>query len=140
MRAEDLLPMALQMAVPLWLAELDRLSGETKQQMIRAWLADGRDKIPSSGDTLLYPAGRGEIPTRTMFNVVARTIAAMSLHRGGLSFAGLLFCASHARGGEPGDYPCPRCLPEEKPRPAPGSHRRHRATVDVHLPAETATP
>jgi hypothetical protein len=113
MRAEDLLPMSLQIAVPLWLAELDRLGGEPRQQTIQAWLAEGKDKICESGDTLLYSAGKGEIPTRTMFNVTARAVAAMSLHRGGMGFAGLLFCARHSPAGEPSQYPCPRCLAGE---------------------------
>jgi hypothetical protein len=138
----ELLTCTLAAAVPLRLAELDALSGETRADAIRAWRADALEQIPAHGDIILYPAKkRGE--TAAAFNSLARGVAVMALNPGGVQFVGQVWCAAHSRFGVAGGYPCAACLEGEAAagwphRSAPEVAAPPRPVVDVHLPGGPA--
>jgi hypothetical protein len=138
----ELLTCTLAAAVPLRLAELDSLAGETRTDVIRAWREDALEQILAHGDIILYPAKkRGE--TAAAFNTLARGLAVMALNPGGVAFIGQVWCAAHSPFGTAGGYPCAACLAAEPatewPHPsAPEVATPPRPVVDVQLPGGPA--
>jgi hypothetical protein len=92
----SLMLMSLQLAVPLWIAELLDLDDEDRAFKIEAWRRDALMPIAERGDLLMYGAGqsrseRGQ--TGQTFNHLARGLAALAFHPGGVRFAGRHWCA-----------------------------------------------
>lgn len=88
--ADSLLAMGLSAAVPLWQAEMTRWPWDRCEACL-----DGLSLlIASRGDDLLYGAKRkGE--TADLFNRLARGVAVMSFHVGGVRLFGQHFLATH---------------------------------------------
>lgn len=92
----SLMLMSLQLAVPLWIAELLDLDDEERAFKIEVWRSAALMPIAERGDLLMYGAGqsrseRGQ--TGTTFNHLARGLAALAFHPGGVKFAGRHWCA-----------------------------------------------
>lgn len=92
----SLMLMSLQLAVPLWIAELIALDEEDRAFTIEAWRRAALMPIAERGDLLIFGAGqsrseRGQ--TGTTFNHLARGLAALAFHPGGVRFAGRHWCA-----------------------------------------------
>ncbi len=136
----ELLACTLAAAVPLRLAELDALAGETREAAIRAWREDALEQIPAHGDIILYPAKkRGE--SAAAFNSLTRGLAVMARNPGGVEFVGHVWCAMHSRFGVTGGYPCTACLAAERPaewprHDAPDIATPLRPVAAVHLPGD----
>ena len=86
MSATELLPIHLQMAVPLRIAELEANGGPTKEDFcrVREYAAD----FGSRGDAILFHV-KGE--TAEMVNRLVDSIAVMAFVPGGISVFGLEF-------------------------------------------------
>jgi hypothetical protein len=104
--AEHVLIPALAVAVPLWIHELQQLTGDTRDQQLRAWAAATVDQVCERGDILQFSGGK-KGQTAEAFNALARGLAAGAYVPGGITFAGLHWCV------EPHPpIPCPN-RPEE---------------------------
>ena len=91
-----LLMVVLLTAVPLYIAELQRLQGETRTNQVRVWAAAAVDVLACQGDVLQYGGARGE--AAHVFNHLARALAALAHTPGGVSFAGTHWCVQHPMG------------------------------------------
>jgi hypothetical protein len=92
----SLMLMSLQLAVPLWIAELLALDEEDRAFAIEQWRRAALMPIAERGDLLMFGAGqsrseRGQ--TGQTFNHLARGIAALAFHPGGVRFAGRHWCS-----------------------------------------------
>lgn len=89
------LTIGLEAAVPLWMLQLAQEPDETNRWAIRRrWARDAVEPIASRGDALQYGGKRGE--AAEVFNHLARALAALAFAPGGVTFAGLHWCADHA--------------------------------------------
>jgi hypothetical protein len=143
---------ALQAAVPLWIAEADQRSGDTRAELLADWREEAGPVVAYRSDIMLY-RGRERGEAAKCFNSLARGLAALSCHQGGVAVFGLLWCAEHSPGGVPTDSPvCARCV-ERYPdaprgctccsaiRPGPPDEPAYvgpRSVADPLLPAEDA--
>ncbi len=82
-KSEEILPIALSAAVPLWIYEIYERSGPTAEDW--QWLrAQGR-VLAERGDVLLFGSPRaGE--TAELFNTLAKVLAILSFLPGGVPF------------------------------------------------------
>ena len=121
----DTLVITLQAAVPLWMAELARMTPEQRDRAVANWAADAAEVIASNGDTLMFhtkptkltAAQLGttsrrkpgdEVGTASTFNHLARGLAALAYCPGGVQFGGYHWCADHHRWGiEVDTFGCP---------------------------------
>jgi hypothetical protein len=105
---DGILVVTLQLAVPLWIAEAHTRTGETRVDLLRAWREDASEVVAHRGDALMFTTKkRGD--TAKAFNSLARGIAALACHRGGVTVFGYTWCAEHAPGGNPVDDLSPIC-------------------------------
>ena len=81
----------LQLAVPLWIAQLQQLAGDTRHEQARAWAEAAIDPVCSRADILLYRGGK-KGQAAEVFNHLARGLAALAHAPGGVTFAGLHWC------------------------------------------------
>jgi hypothetical protein len=87
----DLLPIGLSAAVPLWIEELRPL--EPEQRLARA--SGLADIIAEHGDIILYRGGkRGE--SARAFNALAEGLAIGAFQPGGVTAFGQHWCTDHA--------------------------------------------
>lgn len=102
----DALLFALAAAVPIRIAELMRLPPQLRNSTGSAWAAAGVDAVACHGDTLQFGGRRGE--AATVFNALARGVAALALAPGGVCFAGQHWCVQHPFGcaARPADLDC----------------------------------
>lgn len=110
------LVIALQVAVPMWIAEANLRHGDTRAELLADWRDDAGPTIAYQGDVLLY--GKNGGPAK-VFNSLARGVAALACHRGGVNVFGRIWCAEHAPAGSPPttDPACGRCAEQyESPR------------------------
>lgn len=93
--SDDVLLLALQVAVPLRMAELSRMTPYQRAGAIAVWREHGEEVVAYEGDHLLvaHPQARGD--SAKAFNRMARGLAAMAYAPGGVSFAGLHWCADN---------------------------------------------
>lgn len=130
---------ALQAAVPLRIAELQRLQGETRTLQALKWARMAADPIASRSDILLYVGGkRGE--AAEVFGHMARGLAALAHNPGGILFAGTHWCIEHPYGLNVASIVGLRCgsagmdpLPDGERQP---SVRRPIVTVTLPEPDE----
>jgi hypothetical protein len=92
----SLMLMSLQLAVPLRIAELLDLDDEDRELKIEAWRRAALQPITERGDLLMYGAAssrseRGQ-PAQ-VFNHLARGLASLAFHPGGVTFCGRHWCA-----------------------------------------------
>jgi hypothetical protein len=92
----SLMLMSLQLAIPLWIAELLALDDEDREFKVEAWRRAALMPIAERGDLLMFGAGqsrseRGQ--AGQTFNHLARGLAALAFHPGGVRFAGRHWCA-----------------------------------------------
>ena len=92
----DVLVLTLRLAVPLRIAELQLLAGETRTRQVRWWAREAGDVVAHKGDVLQYGGKRGA--AAMVFNHLARGLAALACMPGGVSFAGTHWCVEHPRG------------------------------------------
>jgi hypothetical protein len=99
----------LQIAVPMWIAEANLRHGETRAELLADWRDEALPVIAYQGDVLLY--GKNGGPAK-VFNSLARGLAALACHQGGVNAFGLIWCAEHCPGGaiEPDEFGCTQCL------------------------------
>jgi|SRR6266567_384926 len=84
------LGVALGVAVPLWIAELQTLPASTRDSVRMQWARDAVEPITSRGDALQFGSKkRGE--AADVFNHLARGLAAAAFQPGGITFAGMHF-------------------------------------------------
>lgn len=129
-----LLATTLQVAVPVLLADLARLTPRQRGRTIARWAAEGADAIAHQGDALMYGGKRGQ--AAKAFDATARGVAAGAHAAGGMVIFGVLFCAAHTPGGLAVDqavHCCPDCpTGEVQDQPAP-VHATIVATVRDQL-------
>ena len=121
-----LLALSLQAAVPLLLDELAHVPD--RALTIRTWAEQAADEVGSRGDILQWRSSkRGE--TASVFNHLARGMAALATAPGGVRFLGLIFCSRHSPGGRAAgeDYLCPRCNDD------PGGVGADASQLEQHL-------
>lgn len=118
----------LRLAVPLWMDQLHQLPEDSQAARIKAWARDAVDPIASRGDTLQFGGKRGE--AANVFNHVARGLAALAFQPGGITFAGVHWCANHGQCEDADAWAAANPLPEAPEPNSPPSRR----IVDVHLP------
>ena len=86
----ELLKMTLEVAVPLRIADLQRIPWDEIARKLPEWA----DVLVSQGDIIMYKSPKkGE--TAKAFNVLASALAAMSFVPGGVTFSGLHWEAKH---------------------------------------------
>lgn len=78
----DLLRVALQAAVPLWVQEVQSWSTESRLAVAR----ECADVVASKGDVLQFGGKRGE--AAAAFNALARGLACCAYQPGGVTFLG----------------------------------------------------
>ena len=93
---DALLTTTLQFAVPLRIAELLELHGETRIRQAYLWAKTAVDEVACRGDVLQYGGKRGE--AAAVFNHLARALAALAMSPGGVTFAGCHWCFEHPVG------------------------------------------
>jgi hypothetical protein len=96
--AADLLPTALDVAVPMFLAELLAVDDQIlRRRAAHTWARNAVDPLCAQGDILQYGGGKpGEVAA--VFNHLARGLAAGAMVPGGVTFAGRHWCVEHPRG------------------------------------------
>lgn len=92
----------LQLAVPLLIDQLARLDERTRDQIRVRWAADAATEVGSKGDVLQFGGKPGR--SAEVFNHLARGLAALAWQPGGVTFAGMHWCAER---------------PEPQPKPEP---------------------
>jgi hypothetical protein len=99
MKAEVLLPMTLQLAVPMEIRELQQLDADQFEATRKAWAENAKpgDLAGAFSEAVLY---RIEGETAPAFAHLARALAALAFAPGGVRFAGLHFEATHHRSQE----------------------------------------
>jgi hypothetical protein len=108
-----LLLMSLEAAVPMWLAELDKLPASLRSGQLDFWRAHALEEVAAHGDVLMYGGKKGD--AAKAFNWLARGLAALSTNPGGVAFLGRVWCADHSPGGAPRgeSQVCHRCAEVE---------------------------
>jgi hypothetical protein len=106
---------ALEVAVPMALADLDTWPVEEREAILARWAADAVDPLCEHGDVLQYGAGpkatrKERVVVAGTFAALARGLVALSHTPGGVAFDGVLWCAQHARWGTTKPWPCAECL------------------------------
>jgi hypothetical protein len=87
----DLLPIALQAAVPLWIGRVRAMTLEQRQ----ARAAELAQVIAERGDSILFRSGkRGE--SAAVFNALAEGLAIGAFQPGGVTAFGSHWCTDHA--------------------------------------------
>lgn len=109
---------ALQVAVPMALDNLDTWPDDLRADVIERWRAAAVESLPYRADDVLYGTGLKSTQKRrdaaaATFGDLARGLAVLATAPGGVSFAGVLWCASHARWGRTAPHPCADCLAAE---------------------------
>jgi hypothetical protein len=92
----SVLLMSLQLAVPLRIAELLDLDDEDRQFKVEAWRRAALTPIAERADLLMYGGAKNRSERGQpgqVFNHLARGIAALAFHPGGVTFAGRHWCA-----------------------------------------------
>lgn len=84
----------LRVAVPLWMAGLAALPEPHRANQARSWAALAVDAVASRGDALQFGGKKGE--AADVFNHLARGVAAAAYTPGGVTFAGIHWCADHS--------------------------------------------
>ena len=102
MTRDQLLVASLQAAVPMWIAEAERLPAVARDALLQEWRADAAEVVPAEGDNVNF-GGHKHGETAKAFNSLARGLAAISHAPGGVRVFGLLWCAAHTPGGVPAD-------------------------------------
>ncbi|HLL68827.1 MAG TPA: hypothetical protein VK453_24400 [Micromonosporaceae bacterium] len=97
MRGEPL-TMTLQVAVPLWVQQAGP-PGDARDQLLSRWAADAEPILCQHGDVILYRSKPREFRSADAFNHLARGLAALAHHCGGVRVFGLHWCATHSPGG-----------------------------------------
>jgi hypothetical protein len=99
MKAEVLLPMTLQLAVPMEIRELQQLDADQFEATREAWAENAKpgDLAGAFSEAVLY---RIEGETAPAFAHLARALAALAFAPGGVRFAGLHFEAHHRSQGK----------------------------------------
>lgn len=93
------LRVALQAAVPLWMAQLEAMDEVEAERHIWWWTQTAVAKIAFQGDVVQYGGGkRGQVAD--VFNHLASALAALAFSPGGVLFAGLHWCARREQLGE----------------------------------------
>jgi hypothetical protein len=104
----------LQLAVPMWIAEVNQRHGETRTELLANWQEEAGPVVAANGDNILY-LGHKRGDTAKAFNSLARGLAVLAHATGGVTVFGLVWCARHSPGGAKVDGPpCPRCLDEQE--------------------------
>lgn len=85
-----LLKIALQTAVPLRIAELRAMTEAGRERTRMEWAANAVEPISSHGDDLQFGSKRAGAAA-SVFNHLARALAAGAFQPGGISFSGLHF-------------------------------------------------
>lgn len=98
MKGTAALLLSLEVAVPIWIAEL--MNDVLLWSRVEEWRREGLDAIASCGDVLMYGGKRGE--AAEVFNHLARALAAMAFLPGGVTFAGMHFEAAPPTDAEAG--------------------------------------
>lgn len=80
--SNQLLPIALSVAVPLWIMQLEEKGGPTKEDFEN--LKETENLIAAHGDELLYRSKK-EGRTAELFNKTAKAIAVLSFCPGGIN-------------------------------------------------------
>lgn len=93
---KDVLVLTLLVAVPLRIAELQRLRGETRARQVRWWAREAAGVVAHQGDMLQFGGKPGQ--AAMVFNHLARGLAALAHQPGGVSFAGTHWCVEHPMG------------------------------------------
>jgi hypothetical protein len=112
----------LQLAVPLWVAELQLLPPGHREHVAEQWRQEASRVVGEKGDALQFTSklsSRKAGPAATAFNALAKGIAALASYPGGVTLLGVHWCT-----GE-----CPQGAARE--RPAPDTSR----AVSTVLPA-----
>lgn len=90
------LTITLELAVPLWIAELAAMDETDRERHIWWWTQTAADRIAGCGDRLQYgdpkrrKSERAEVATD--FNYLASGLAALAWQPGGVTFAGRHWC------------------------------------------------
>jgi hypothetical protein len=94
MKAETLLPMTLQLAVPMGIRKLQQLDADQFEATREAWAENAKpgDLAGAFSEAVLY---RVEGETAPAFAHLARALAALAFTPGGVRFAGLHWEAHH---------------------------------------------
>lgn len=127
----------LTLAVPLWIDRLAMHDPARRDNLIQSWAADAADAVSSRGDVLQYGGKRGE--AASVFNAMARGLAALAHSPGGVTFLGVGWCARHSPGGRDSaawEALCPACVADPGFRQDGRILPTRRAVRQV----ETATP
>lgn len=96
MSFDDALIFGLQVAVPLRIAELERMSAHQRQSTLNAWRVDAADAVGHRGDALQFRGRKGA--AASVFNDLARGLAVLAHAPGGVLFAGVHWCLEHPGG------------------------------------------
>lgn len=106
----DLLTITLRAAVPLWIHEANQHE-EGRPYILAQWRAEAVPIICYRADHILYPIPK-RAETAAAFNALARGVAALSFHRGGVQVFALTWCAEHSPDGAIPSVPhvCAKCL------------------------------
>ena len=91
----DVLMVALSVAVPLRIAELVALRPAEREARIGWWAREAADALAYGGDILMYGSKRSGAAAR-VFDHLARGLAAGALIPGGITFAGVHWCVSNS--------------------------------------------
>lgn len=86
----------LRVAVPLRIAELQQLPPAVRNRRVAKWAATAVDPIASQGDALQFGGERGQ--AASVFNSLARGLAALAHAPGGVTFADTHWCVEHSMG------------------------------------------
>jgi hypothetical protein len=87
----DVLPLTLALAVPLWIDQLSSLTDAERLAMAQ----ECSQVIAEHGDIILYRGGKkGE--TAAAFNMLAKGIAIGAYQPGGITAFGQHYCTDHA--------------------------------------------
>jgi hypothetical protein len=91
---------ALQLAVPLWLAELEALPKAEGDALAQKWADAGATLVVEHGEDPQYDRpGRRAVVVRGL----ARGLAALARCPGGVRFLDLMWCSRHSTGGRPAE-------------------------------------
>jgi hypothetical protein len=125
-RRHDHFVMAMRLTVPLCIAGLMRLQGETRDATMETWREHALDGLLIHGDNVGFKGPW----TAGAFTQVARGVAVLAFSLGGVQAFGTSWCAQHHPQGRTDDLlPCDECLPDPATRPAPA----------LHVPVDAAT-
>jgi hypothetical protein len=96
--SDDALKLALQVAVPLRIAELSGMTPYQRSGALVVWREHGEDAVAYAGDYLQVRHSHARGETAKAFNRLACGLAALAHAPGGVSFADLHWCPVHPWG------------------------------------------